>query len=318
MTSDTTPQLLPEESLLPWAEQIIGPFRVRSRFAHDHGYSQLWRLEAERPVSPSGSPFCWLKCHQYPGKWAGEVYALTEWTARLGLSAPRVLGRRAETPAVLLTEIPGSPQDSVTLERQAEESLWRAAGEYLARLHTKENHWFGAVNVDGTPQGMPHGDPVAFTVHGIESRLIAGRDDGIFDRAEQEFIVRAASDWTAALAGEMPRAIHRDFSPRNWMTGADGAGTLTGVIDFEHARWDLRAADLSRGCDTDFVNKPHLEDAFLGGYLGGGAPDESLRAQIRAQRLLQAVAGIVFAVRVGDAPFEQINREALHRLMTLR
>ncbi|MBC7807672.1 MAG: phosphotransferase, partial [Akkermansiaceae bacterium] len=99
---------------------------------------------------------------------------------------------------------------------------------------------------------------------------------------------------------------------RNWMT--DTNGQLTAVIDFEHARWDVRAADLNRWWDTDFVEKPRLAGAFFDGYRGGN-PDKTLWAQIQALRLLGAAGGVVWATRVGDAPFARTNREALHRLM---
>jgi Ser/Thr protein kinase RdoA (MazF antagonist) len=47
-----------------------------------------------------------------------------------------------------------------------------------------------------------------------------------------------------SLIGKTPHTVHRDYSPRNWM--CDSKGNLTSVFDFEHARWDVRAADLNR------------------------------------------------------------------------
>ena len=305
---------LPDTSLMSRLEEAIGPFQVVSRFAHDHGYSQLWRLQATQATqaTQAESEFYWLKCHQYPGKWAGEVYALTYWTPTLNLSAPRIIAHRSEPPAVLLTEVSGQTADSIVLDPENEKLLWHAAGIYLARLHTLENPWLGASNPDGTPQGETHNDPENFLRHSIESRLAQGTAQGLFDTAEKDFIAFGAKEWSSALAGESPRAIHRDYSPRNWMTDANG--NLTAVIDFEHARWDVRAADLNRWWDTDFVRKPHLAESFFDGY-AGGMPDENLLAQIRALRLLGAAGGVVWATRVGDTAFAQTNREALHRLM---
>jgi hypothetical protein len=60
----------------------------------------------------------------------------------------------------------------------------------------------------------------------IETRLAQGREQNLFDRAEQAFIAHGAREWTSALLGETPRAIHRDFGPRNWLTDARD-GTLT-------------------------------------------------------------------------------------------
>jgi hypothetical protein len=78
----------------------------------------------------------------------------------------------------------------------------------------------------------------------------------------------------------------------------------------------VRAADLNRWWDNDFVAKPHLADAFFDGY--GCPPDERLRAQIRALRLLGAAAGVVWATNVGDDAYARLNRAALHRLMAQR
>lgn len=303
----------PSDSVLAWAREILGPFQIASRYAHDHDYSELWRLQTE--ISPGPSAFFWLKCHRYPGKWAGEVNALANWASPLGLPVPQIQGFRETPPAVLLTEIEGVSANTIPLDDTAERKLWFAAGEFLRTLHSRENDWFGAVHPDGTPQGEPHRDAEAFVRRSIESRLQQGKDRELFDTTEAAFIASAADDWCAALQGESPRAIHRDYSPRNWMT--DSSGTLHGVIDFEHARWDVRAADLNRWWDIDFVEKPHLAPAFFDGYLGG-MPDSRLSAQIRALRLLGAAAGIVWATQVSDLPYVQTNRNALHRLMQER
>ena len=296
---------LPEALLMRWVEETIGRFRVVSRYAHSHGCSHLWRLQADRE-------FFWLKRHQSPGKCAGEAHALTRWTPALNLAAPQVRGYRTEPVALLLTEASGEMASAVDLEPVAEARLWRAAGAYLARLHALENDWLGAIHLDGSVQGQRCEDPVRFVRQSLESRLAQGAAQDLFDAGEREFIRYGMDAWTAALADETPRAIHRDYSPRNWMT--DASGRLNAVIDFEHSRWDVRAADLNRWWDTDFLEKPVLAEAFFDGYQGA-MPDEKLWAQILALRLLGAAAGIVWATRVGDAPYVQVNREALHRLM---
>jgi Ser/Thr protein kinase RdoA (MazF antagonist) len=303
--------ILPDDSLMAWIEEAIGSFQVTSHYAHDHGCSRLWRLQANKP-DQAGGQFFWLKCHQYPGKWAGEVHALTHWTPHLKLAAPQVRAYRTEPLAVLLTEMQGTTADATLLGLREEKSLWYAAGAYLARLHTLENEWLGAAHPDGAPQGEKQLDAEEFVRHSIENRLEQGTEQGLFDTAERLFIRDRAPEWTAALRNETPRAIHRDYSPRNWMTEANGQ--LTGVIDFEHARWDVRAADLNRWWDTDFLGKPALAETFFDGY-SGRMPDEKQWAQIQALRLLGAAGGIVWATRVGDAPYVRTNREALHRLM---
>jgi len=177
-------------------------------------------------------------------------------------------------------------------------------------LHKKKNHWLGATKVDGSPQGGTSTDPVSFVRTNIENRLRQGVDRGHWTAEEQRFIGNAMESWCLALAGERPTAIHRDFGPRNWLTNA--VGELVGVIDWEHSRWDVLAADLNRAWDDAFLTQPWLADAFFQGY---GGLDEQLRQQIQALRLMGAVAGIVWSAEVGDDAYGRLNREALHRLM---
>ena len=91
---------VPDPDSLSWVEASVGAVRVMSHYAHGHGYSKLWRLQA-------GYGRFWLKLHRYPGKWAGEVHALRTWAAPLGLS-PIAVAWRDNPPSLLLTEAPGT------------------------------------------------------------------------------------------------------------------------------------------------------------------------------------------------------------------
>jgi len=226
---------LPTEDVMEWVEGVIGPARVLSRFAHVHAYSQLWRLDA-------GGKKVWLKMHAQERKWAGEVYALTQWTPTLGLT-PEVLGYRRDPFAVLLTEVPGTDAESFSFDAPTEERIWAAAGAWLARLHAKENDWFGNAGFDGAQDGAPSYDPVSFVGATIDRRLAEAIPLNLFDGNERDFILRASRELLPSLEGETAVAIHRDYTPRNWL--CDEAGHLTGIIDFEHSRWDVRAADLN-------------------------------------------------------------------------
>ncbi|RYG26418.1 hypothetical protein EON82_03395 [bacterium] len=292
----------PDESVLAWVEDQIGPFGVVSQFAHDHGYSQLWRLAA-------GGEHVWLKMHAYPHKWAGEVHALTRWGPALGKTPCGVAWRR-EPEAVLLSEAPGLPAESLTLDTQREERMWREAGAWLARMHTVKNDWLGNVCEDGTPHGEATTDAEAFVGANWEKTLDEGIASGLFTQSQIDFTEARVREGLPSLKGEKPRALHRDFTPRNWMVHPDGE--LAAIIDFEHARWDVRAADLNRPWDHEFLRNPRLKDAFYDGY-GGLSP--LLREQIETLRMMLAFSTIVWATKVGDGAFAQRYREALARMM---
>jgi|GEM_PF-976904 len=294
---------LPDEETLAWVERQLGSFQVLSRYAHDHGYSQLWRLR-----SASGN--VWLKMHAYPGKWAGEIFALTHWGPAVGRT-PRVLASRAEPMTALIEEMPGDMASKFSLSAEAEERLWIAAGEWARELHRLSGEWLGAANPDGTPQGDMGLDAEGFVRQTYESRIAEGAAAGLFSSDEEQFIEWGAREWLPALRSERPAAVHRDYSPRNWLTNP--AGDLTAVIDFEHARWDVRASDLCRFWDDAFVRRPELEPAFFSTY---GQPDETFRAQMQAMRLLQNFGGLVWAIRIGDLPYAELNRRGLRRMMS--
>ena len=294
---------LPDPPTLAWVEALLGPFRVDSHFAHSHGYSKLWRLAA-------GSDHVWLKMHAHPHKWAGEVHALTRWAGPL---MPTVLGWREDPPTVLLTEMPGVDAESIDFSPAAEERLWSEAGDWLHRFHTRVNPWMGDVRPDGSPGERHTNDPAALIQKGFDARLAQASDLGLLDAAEASEARKRFEEGLPALDGASAHSIHRDFHPRNWLTHPSGA--LAAVIDFEHARWDVRAADLNRPWDKEFHRNPRLIDAFFSAY---GHPDDRFMAQIQTLRLYNLVTGTAWAYSVGDAEFCRFNQTALRRLIASR
>ena len=301
--NDSKINVNPSDEVLAWVQSEIGIASVRSRFEHGHAYSKLWRLEVQGQM-------VWLKMHGQERKWAGEVHALTKWASELGL-APIVLGFRRDPFAILLSEVPGQDAEQIELELSSQERMWGQAGEWLARLHSRTNDWLGEVNIDGSATGAPSDDPVSFVWSVVERRLSEAVPLNLFDAQERSFIVDSYHEWFPSLEGEIPVAIHRDFTPRNWLVERNG--NLSGIIDFEHARWDVKAGDLNRTPDHEFLNNPRLRDAFFEAY---GKPNSRLEAQIQALRLVQSVSAIVWGVLVGETEYSVRNRVALHRMMT--
>lgn len=247
--------------------------------------------------------------HAHPHKWTGEVHALTMWTPSLD-RAPTLLGSRHDPASVLLTEEPGENAEPPRLTPEREARLWREAGAWLAHLHRVENGWFGNVRADGTPHGEPSFDADAFLGAQWEERLARGRASGLLDARQIDFVAKAMRDGLPLFQDERPRAIHRDYTPRNWLAHPDGS--LAAVIDFEHARWDVRAADLQRPWSREFLRNPALAEAFYDGY--GGFPD-LLRAQVETLRAVMALTTIVWATGAGDHAFADEARADLRRLM---
>jgi hypothetical protein len=97
------------------------------------------------------------------------------------------------------------------------------------------------------------------------------------------------------------------------MSEADGV--WRGVVDFEHVRWDVRAADFSHWWDLYTADRPDLAQAFFEGY--GQAPDGRLGRQLLVVRTLNALSRIAWAVAHHDIDFEAQARAALQRVAAL-
>jgi len=290
-----------EDSVAKWVKDVAGNYEVDSQFAHQHGNASLWRIH-------TGAGFLWLKVHSSPGRWAAEVNALAEWGKRVSL-VPNAIAYKSESNAVLISEIEGVPAKSFGREGNIAEQLWREAGEWLGQWHAIEGTWFGTTTELGTPQSKPERDPQRFAQADWSEILAKAKDSGVFNDWELGFASACAQEGIENLAEERPRATHRDFMPRNWLASA--SGHLAGVIDFEHARYDARAADICLLYHRDFILYPRLEQAFLDGY---GGLDEALRSQLRAFRAMLSVRRATWAASVGAVEFCKENVEALHQI----
>ena len=290
---------LPDPSILDWVESFVGPVRPLAHVVHQHAYSNLWRLA-------TGNGNVWLKMHGQPHKWAGEVHALTRWKAPL---TPELLAHREDPCAVLLMEMPGTDAERIAFSPEAESRLWSEAGSWLRDFHARTNEWFGEVRPDGGVGKRTTLDPTHLIREGFENRLREGIDGSLLSSEEAAFARRTFDGGLPSLEGATAHSIHRDFHPRNWLATPDGK--LTAVLDFEHARWDVRAADLNRPWDKEFARDPSLIDAFYEAY---GRPDDVLQAQTALMRLYNAVTGLVWAVEYGETAFADHNRAALRRI----
>ena len=286
----------PDTETQAWVRDTLGEFRIASHFAHSHGGAQLWRLA-------SASDHVWLKLHARRHKWECEVHALVRWSEPL---MPRLIASRPG--AVLLTECEG--EDATTLEGNAAERMWMEAGAWLRRFHARTGTWFGNVSIDGAPNGDVSTDPTFQLTKGFTMRVRQGRDSGLLDAATIAVVEQRFLAGLDAFRDALPHSTHRDFHPRNWLAAPDGR--LTAVIDFEHARWDLRAVDHIRSWDKEFLREPRLVDAFYSGY---GELDAQLVQQIETGRLWANVVSAVWAEEVGDTAYCRQNLEGLARII---
>jgi len=290
--------------LADWCSQQLGPFTVLKTYPQEQRDSQVWRLSTEDKI-------VYLKAYHSLTKWGMEVHAYENWVAALGTQAPRALAILAEPiPAILLTELSGSTMDCLKLEPEQEQILWRLAGATLAQLHAlPSGQWFGVPLRDGSSLAeFPETNPVSLISSSLEAWLRRGVNDDLLMADEIQTIQQALAI-ADIFAGETPTPCHGDYQPRNWMVTQ--SGNWQGVIDFEHARWDLKMSDLGYWWDRGLRERPHLKAAFWDGYGKLGEPEHR---QLAIIRILGATGRVIWGRRYGDQATEKLGHCVLEEL----
>lgn len=293
------------QEALAWCQAVAGPCEVLAEHSKAHGdhESVTQRLRTRLGC-------CYLKVHQTQAHWHNEVHAYAHWTPVFGAAAPRLLAVRDAAPlALLLSELPGRPLETVTLAPTQERAVWRAAGAALVALHDlAPGPYFGPCWRAGTGAAATL-DARAYVAQRFAQQLERAQR-GAYINAPELAILQAAYDLLPAFAGERPTACHRDYCAANWLVAESGA--WTGVIDFEFAHWDVRVADFSRDPTWAWLQRPDLVTAFFEGY---GRP---LSPTAEQQRLVAyaeyALGAIVWGRDFAFYGFEREGHAALTHL----
>lgn len=291
---------------LAWCASQLGACRFESDAsrAHPDPRASLVRLHTSQGT-------CYLKLHRDAAHWASEVHAYEQWASAFGECAPRLVAVRAEPPlALVISALPGVPLEEAALDPALERHAWRAAGAALERLHAwQAGAWFGPCRRDGAPLHAPIVDPCVYVGAQFDDWLARAARIGCL-AAEEMTVVRAAVERIPAFAGERPVPCHYDYCPPNWLV--DVRGALTGIIDFEFSRWDVRAADFARLPGWEWMTRPDLSDAFFAGYDRAATPHE--RTQLHVARVQYALGAIVWGCEHEYFGFAAEGRQALRHL----
>ncbi len=295
------------DAALEWCRGELGPCQLVSRHGKTHGghESSVARLRLD-------GAYAYLKLHYSLEHWENELHAYRQWAGAFGQRAPRLLAA-AQLPAggaLALSELPGQVVEGLDLPHAQGLSLWRAAGAALRALHQLPADsgaaFFGRCRADGAPAEDLPGEAQAYLAQRFGGLIERARRAGCLDAAELA-TVQAALALVPAFEGQAPRPCHRDYCAANWL--ADEAGTWTGVIDFEFARWDLPAADFCRDPSWTWLRQPERMQAFFEGYGLALGPRE--QAQLRLLRSEYALDAIVWGRENAFYGFEREGRTAL-------
>jgi len=300
---ERTPEATLPATLADWCGAMLGRYAVQTRQQRPWTGARLWRLS----TADHGSVY--LKVPARSERWANEVHAYEHWAPSLGDEAPRLIAVHEAPPhAMLLTELSGLAMNRAVLSKTQQLAAWQAAGAALARLHALPvGRWFGVAWRDGKPQAMPPAsDPVRLIGSTLESWLVRAVEQDLLDNREIA-TARRALHQVEIFAGEHPVPCHGDYRPRNWFVTP--AGEWSGVLDFEHARWDIRLHDIGLWWDYHGWEQPDLAQAFFAGY--GRALGELDRAQLKVIRLIAALSRVVSGNARQAYATERLGRRVL-------
>ena len=294
-----------DDPVLDWCAAVLGQFEVVSDHSREHSGQ---RASACRLHTPMG--YCYVKTHRDTSHWNSEVHAYERWASTFGEYAPRLLAVRDEEPlALVITELPGQSMEQAQLSASQARAVWRDAGRALAALHELAvGEYFGPCRRDGTCAGTPIYAAQEYVSQELDNWVERGIRVGCLSDNELS-IVRAARGLIPAFAGERPTPCHRDYCPANWIVND---GDWAGVIDFEFAYWDVRAADFSRYPDWDWISRPDLAQAFFDGYGHSFTPEEEQQRLVA--HVQYALGAIVWGHENAYYGFAAEGRQALKRL----
>ena len=296
-------------AVLAWCASVLGPIEILADASREHAGQ---RAAVHRLRTSSGG--CFVKTHRDRSDWEKEVHAYEQWAPAFGEFAPRLLAVRTEEPlALVINELPGSTLEEVQLTHSQEQSVWRAAGRALAALHSlAEGEFFGACRRDGSCAGTPVSDAREYLSSLIAEQVERGVKGGFLSQ-EELGVVQDACALLPAFEGVRPVPCHGDYCPANWMVSPEG--TWIGIIDFERAGWDVRAADFTRYPNWDWIARPDLAEAFFEGYGRIFTPAEE--QQHLVAHTLYTLSAVVWGMENTYFGFAADGRQAFKHLHTL-
>jgi thiamine kinase-like enzyme len=284
------------QHFVEFARREMGAQVQIDNFSRDFGRpSIVWRLTG------SDGSRVWLKHHERSQLYERELIGLERFVPALGeqtwWSSPTLITRDDRIAVILMAEVEGEVLNSTSVSAEEGTTMFRLAGQFIRKLH----------NLDiSAPDNLGAAEYLRNRLEYYLGEGEASIDTGTVDWA------RGLIEQACAAEDAKRVPCHMDFSPRNWLIQRSKDGIRFGVIDWEHARWDLWLQDAQRMAYDDWHRKPHLREAYFEGY--GREPTEAEALQLDAICLVTTIASIPWAVSHNDDDFAALSREVIERI----
>ncbi len=178
-----------------------------------------------------------------------ESYLLTDSTSNI------ICLLQKESPGIPLSEILYSADNTQT------RSLIEQSAQILAQIHQVTSDSYGGVV---TESGQRYSTWQACFADNLRTKLGFAERNKILGLSHVDFFEKRLKSQTFDEHGH-PTLIHGDFEPRNLLVDPESL-TITGILDFEFARFWQPEWDLTRINATSFPERPDLVDLFVNYY----------------------------------------------------
>ncbi|MGW7381495.1 aminoglycoside phosphotransferase family protein [Streptomyces sp. NPDC054794] len=295
-----THSTMPSPALLAWAAKELGTevcvAQARHGVAsHLRENSRVWALRR-----PDGIRF-YVKVEPEPVMYERETFALRHAVPALGADhAPQLRASSAEHLALLLTAVPGTPLDSLTLAPAEELRAHRRGGALLALLHA-------AGDLSG-PHRARAERALQAAADSADRHL---RQAGDRLTPAEHRLVRDLAERLRDLPALPLAFIHGDARSRNllWSRRPGRAAW----VDFERSRFATAVQDFVPMSCGIWAERPDLRAAWFRGYGRDLLPEE--QQALKGLAALDAVSCLVRGPAHDDPALTVRGRRTLDRLM---
>lgn len=290
------------KAALRWFKEQFGRYTIVDDETREHPGERSRTLHLQ-----TADLDCYLKILRDEVMWGQAVHGYEQWAPTLRELSPTLLGVKEDTPkAIVISALPGTPLERTEVDEGVETAVYQQAGTAIAQLHAlPKGQFFGACTRTGDPVGDTYDNGADFIYESLKKHLTVGQEMKYLNKEMVKTVQRAMTQ-SNLFGDERPTACHRDFCPPNWLVKG---GLLCGVIDYEFSHWDCWTADFSRYPSWDWITRPELLDAQLGGY--GRRVTAVERKQLWVAQVLYAVGAVVWGMQNSYRGFAADGRRAL-------
>lgn len=219
-----------------------------------------------------------------------ELAAITLLQEQTNVPVPQSRLLHVDSPGktyLLQNELPGIPLETILASagKQQAESMTDQSARMLFQIHKVKSKQFGSVDGRHGERYMTWRD--CFNQN-VNTKLTRAAETNLLTVGQIDYF-RAKLEDSALDAVTFPALIHGDLEPRNVLVDFS-TFVISGILDFESARFWQQDWDLTRIAATSFLERPELLDIFIRAYASiAGSTINELQDRIEFYRIFESL-----------------------------